>query len=328
MLAGFGKRIDICRLLLPVLGIIVATILISCGKDNTNSTLDSILDLYDQYDLVHLGERHWNMTDYHFRIALIKYPRFAKTVNDIVIESGNYLYQGILDRYILELQDVAESDLQKVWRNTVVTTGVWDATIYKDFIHAVRKVNEGLPREERLRLIAAEPPIDWSNVNTADDWLSFLSQRSTHTPKVIKSEVIDKGRKAFIIYGGAHFFKSYDPFAACARNIRLNLETLSDKQIFSILPLSGDDDYSKRFQDTIGITDTPLFVNLKTSELSNLQGDLFFPWATSSLGEFTDGILFFGTTPDLEAEYDSEAADDSLYQVELERRRAIESEWR
>jgi hypothetical protein len=147
---------------------------ISYGTNDNNGTFDSILDLYEKYDIVHLGERHWNMTDYNFRVALLNYPRFAEIVDDIVIESGNYLYQDVLDRYILELEDVPKSDLQKVWRNTVVVSGVWDATIYKDFIHAVRKVNEGFPREKRIRLIAAEPPIDWSEVNTEDEWFSFL----------------------------------------------------------------------------------------------------------------------------------------------------------
>jgi hypothetical protein len=316
------------RYLKLTLGIISVLIIISCGVSNHNSSFDSILDLYERYDVVHLGERHWNMTDYNFRIEFVNYQRFAEIVDDIVIESGNYLYQDILDKYILELKDVPTSELQKVWRNTVVTTGVWDAVIYKEFIYAVRKVNEGLMPEKRIRLIAAEPPIDWDKVNTTDEWLSFLAQRSTHTPRVIKSEVIDKGRKALVIYGGAHFFKSDETFGACAENIRKNLEKLIDEPIFSILPLSGDDIYSKRFQDTTGISNPPVFVNLKVSGLSELSGNLFFPEASAKLGDFTDGIIFFGTEPDEEAEYDTEAANDSSYQAEFERRRAIESQWR
>ncbi len=330
MIASFCKNLEIGRLLKPMLSIITVLILISCGKNNNISTFDAILDLYERYDVVHLGERHWNMTDYNFRISLLNYPRFAETVDDIVIESGNYLYQDILDKYVLELEDVRNSDLQKVWRNTIITSGVWDASIYKDFIHNVRKVNEGLPPEKRIRLIAAEPPIDWDKVNTADEWYSYLAQRSTHTPKVVKSEVIDKGRKAFIIYGGAHFFKfnyTFGAFGTCAENMRTNLEELIDEPIFSILPLSGDEIYSQRFQDTTGVKKPPLFVNLENSELSYLSGDLFFPEARSKLGEFTDGILYLGVGPDLEAEYDPEAANDSSYQAEFERRRSIVSRW-
>ena len=107
-----------------------------------------------------------------------------------------------------------------------------------------------------------------------------------------------------------------------------HLETLIDEPIFSILPLSGDDKYSMKFQEVIGVNDIPLFVNLKTSEHSDLRGDLFFPEASGKLGDFTDGIIYFGTEPDAEAEYDQEAENDSSYQAEFERRRAIESSWR
>lgn len=318
---GMGRHIKVMSV------VFVAMIVTSCGKNKVNSTFDSILDLYEEYNVVHLGERHWNMTDFNYRVALVKFPRFAETVNDIVIESGNYLYQDILDRFVLELEDVPESDLQKVWRNTVVTSGVWDATIYKDFIYVVREVNEGLPREKRVRIIAAEPPIDWSKVNTADEWMSYFSQRSTHTPNVVKSEVIDKGRKALIIYGGAHFFNSNEPFGTCNDNIKKNLERLINHPVFSILPLSGDDESSRKFQEAVGVKDIPLFVNLKTSDLSNLNGNPFFADCFGKLGDFTDGIIYFGTEPDEEAEYDPEAASDSSYQVELERRRSIVDQW-
>lgn len=328
MILSFLKDIRISRFFAAVLVTAAVLIPVSYGKNENNGAFDSILDLYEEYDMVHIADRHWNMTDYNFRIGLLRYPRFAEIVDDIIIESGNYLYQDILDRYILELENVPKADLQKVWRNTVVVSGVWDATIYKDYIHEVRKVNEGLPRDKRIRLIAAEPPIDWSKVNTEPEWYLYLAQRSTHTPEVVKSEVIDKGRKAFIIYGGAHFFKEDDFFGGCSGNLRKNLEKLTQKPVFSILPLSGDDPFVKNFHDTIGVARLPLFVNLKTSELAKLPGNLFFPEARGRLGDFTDGIIYFGTEPDEEAEYDPEAASDSVYQEERKRRQAIESEWR
>lgn len=306
---------------------IIAMTVNSCSESNVNRTFDAILDLYERYNVVHIGERHWNMTDFNFRVSFVNYPRFAEIVDDIVIESGNYLYQDILDRYVLELEEVPLSDLRKIWRNTVITSGVWDATIYKEFIYAVRAVNEGLPKEKRIRIIAAEPPIDWDKINTFDDWWQFLAQRSTHTPKVIKSEVIDKGRKAFVIYGGAHFFRSHDIFGTCTENIVKILETLIDEPIFSILPLGGGDESSLEFQEVVGDNDIPFFVNLKTSELSNLNGNRFFGEAPGKLGDFTDGIIYFGTEPDKEAEYDPEAANDSVYQAEMERRRVIVDQW-
>ncbi|UCE20087.1 MAG: hypothetical protein JSV84_07020 [Gemmatimonadota bacterium] len=283
---------------------------------------DQILSLYTEYDIVHIGERHWNLTDYNFRVALIGYPRFAEVVNDIVIESGNYLYQKMLDEYILELRDVLDEELCKVWRNTVVTSGVWDAPIYKEFVLAVRKVNEKLPRKKRLRLIAAEPPIDWSKVNTWEEMAPFFGARSIHTPEIIKSEVLNKGRKALIIYGGAHFYPSSNDFAGCGR-LRTYLENIIQDKVFSILPLSGEDIFSINFHRQIGVDQFPFFLRVDESKLASFPGKLFFVEAYGTLSEFTDGVLYFGPYPDKYAEYDSVATNDSTYQEELERRKSI-----
>ncbi|MDH3892235.1 MAG: hypothetical protein OEV49_14245 [candidate division Zixibacteria bacterium] len=324
-----SERTNIIKQLKYALSIVAMLAVASCGKNHSNPvnrTFDSILDLYDEYRVVHLGERHWNMTDYDFRISLINYPRFAEVVDDIVIESGNYLYQHVLDEFIVELKDPPKSELQKVWRNTVVTTGVWDATIYKEFIYAVRAVNEGLSPDQRIRLIAAEPPIEWSKVHTVDEFQAYFCQRSTHTPAIIKTEVIDKGRKAFVVYGGAHFYKSGGTMAGCAKNIRANLEEMTGIQVFNIEPVSGDETYPWNFNDVIPSDSVPLFLNLTKTDASAY---MTAPLSANIFGEqevLYDGVLYLGPGPDLEADYDPEAANDSVYQTEFERRRAIESQ--
>jgi erythromycin esterase-like protein len=48
-----------------------------------------ILDAFQTHPLVALGEGgHGNEQTHRFRLALIRDPRFAATVNDIVVESG------------------------------------------------------------------------------------------------------------------------------------------------------------------------------------------------------------------------------------------------
>ena len=294
------------------------------GQSNENAVIEEILSLFDRYDIVHIGERHWNITDFNFRVALVNHPRFAEVVDDIVVESGNYLYQGLLDRYMLDLEDLPEEELSQVWRNTIFTNGVWDATIYKEFFHAVREVNENLPPEKRIRVIAAEPSIDWSKVKTRED-LQSLQCRAIHAPEVINSEVLKKDRKALIIYGGAHFYRSGGMFNPPPRML-VNLENLMTGKLFSILPISGEDEFSHTFQKMAGVNKLPFFLQVQGSELSSKPGNLFFADAESSLGEFTDGILFFGTKPDSIAEYDPVAADDVEYQQELKRRQLFEAQ--
>ena len=294
------------------------------ASEGENAVFEDILSLYEQYDIVHIGERHWNMTDYDFRIKLINHPRFAEVVDDIVIESGNYLYQGLLDKYILNLENVPEDRLSRVWRDTVLPTGVWDATIYKEFVHRVREVNERLPREQRIRLIAAEPPIDWSNVNTAEQAARFLSQRCTHASRIVEAEVLKKNRKALIVYGGAHFYRSSNIVPDAGR-LRANLEERAGRRLFSILPLSGDDDFSRNYQNLAGPNQLPSFVRVNESVLASWPGGMFFAEAEGPLAGFTDGILYFGQRPDSTAVYDPAAANDAAYQEELKRRKEIHS---
>jgi hypothetical protein len=296
--------------------------LIAGATEGEPTVFEDILSLYELYDIVHIGERHWNMTDYKFRVGLINHPRFAEIVDDIVIESGNYLYQDILDEYILDLEDVPEDRLCKVWRDTVLPTGVWDATIYKEFVHRVREVNERLPREHRIRLIAGEPPIDWSKVNTAEDAARFFAQRCTHASRVVEAEVLKKNRKALIIYGGAHFYRS-SKFVPVPGRMRASLEWLMGERLLTIQPLGGDDKYSRNYQYYADPGKLPSFVCVDASGLASLPGDLFFEEADGSLGDFTDGVLFFGLGSDSVAVYDPAAENDVAYQQELKRRNQI-----
>jgi hypothetical protein len=289
---------------------------------NEEAVINEILTLFEDYDVVHIGERHWNMTDYNFRTALVEHPRFVEEVDDIVIESGNYLYQDLLDDYILKLKDIPDDTLCKVWRDFVLPRGTWDATIYKDFVITVRRVNESLPREKRIRLIAAEPPIDWSKVTPPEEIAPFYAARSTHTPKVIESEILRQDRKALVIYGGAHFFRTSN-VVSCAGRLRADLENRMGGKVFVILPLSGENVYSRNFHNKADVDKLPYFVRVKESKLASFQGDLFFGEANGTLEDFTDGVLYFGLKPDAVAEYDPVAANDLAYQKELKRREAL-----
>jgi hypothetical protein len=295
---------------------------VSRASEGDSAVFEDILSLYEVYDIVHIGERHWNMTDYKFRVGLINHPGFVEIVDDIVIESGNYLYQDLLDIYILDLEDVPQDQLCKVWRNTVLPTGVWDATIYKEFVYRVREVNEKLPRDQRVRLIAAEPPIDWSKVHTAEQASWFFSQRCTHTARVVETEVLNNNRKALIIYGGAHFFRSSNTAPNPGR-LRTSLEERMRTRLFTILPLSGEDEFSRNYLSAVKPNKLPSFVRVHGSTMANFPGILFFAEAGSLLVDFTDGIVYFGQKPDSVASYDPLAANDTAYQKELKRRKSI-----
>ena len=163
-----------------------------------------IIDLFDDYQLVGLCEDHRVAQHHEFYIDLITNPTFAESVDDIIVEFGNALYQDIMDRYI-DGEEVPIKELSKAWRNTTQFV-VWNSSVYANFLKTVREVNQALPDEKRLRVLLADPPIDWSKVTSIEDYDVFAG-RDDHWFKVIENEVIEKGRRGLVIAGGVHFWR-------------------------------------------------------------------------------------------------------------------------
>lgn len=169
-----------------------------------------ILKLFDQRPLVALDEGpHHTQQTHDFIRALIQDPRFAERVNDVVVEFGTARYQDVMDRYI-NGESVAIEQLRSAWRETTQVY-VWDNPVYRQFFEMVRTVNQKLPTQKRLRVLLGDPPIDWSRVNDFNDWMRE-SPRDTHAAGLIEREVLKKGRKALIIYGGFGHFQRRDVF--------------------------------------------------------------------------------------------------------------------
>ena len=167
--------------------------------------IDAILKAFESYSIVALGEGpHGNEQGHAFRLRLLRDPRFAATVNDIVVESGSARYQDAVDRY-MQGEDVPTDTMRDVFENTVTATPVWDRPIYAEFFRAVRALNRVLPRERQLRVLLGDPPIDWSTVKTRDEYMALVRQRDSHPADVIRREVLAKNRHALVIYGEGHF---------------------------------------------------------------------------------------------------------------------------
>jgi hypothetical protein len=145
---------------------------------------------------------------------LIRDPRFAATVNDILVELGNARYQDLMDRYI-HGNDVQYAALRKAWQDTTVPTAGNNYTMMQQFVEAVRAVNAPLPWERQLRVLLGDPPIDWDQVHTRDEHRKWIEMRDTFPEALIQVEVLAKQRRALVMYGSMHFqrrnlFSNYD----------------------------------------------------------------------------------------------------------------------
>jgi len=136
-----------------------------------------------------------------FVISLIRNPALPGTVNDIAVEGGNSLYQPLLDQYIAG-GNVPLSQVQQAWRNTT-QPNVGYSLLYQELFPLVRRINARLPRERKLRVLACDPPIDWSKVKGPQDLAPFMD-RDASIAAVMENEVLSKHRKALMLFGWDH----------------------------------------------------------------------------------------------------------------------------
>ena len=164
---------------------------------------DYLVNAFERFPLVAFSEpRHAAGGTREFLRALVRHPRFAGTVNDVMVEFGNARYQAIADRYIAG-EPVPHDQLKQIWENTTVVTGVWTAPLYEGFLSDIRDLNGTLPPGKQIRVILGDPPIDWSVVRgpadeDMNDW------RDAHFAWAVEEHVMKRGRRALLWIGGAH----------------------------------------------------------------------------------------------------------------------------
>lgn len=167
----------------------------------------AILEAFDDHAIVALGEgNHGNIEGHEFRLRLIRDPRFAERVDDIVVEFGNSRFQDTIDRYIGG-DDVPRDELRKVWEDTAQANPVWDVPIYEEFFGAVREVNMALPAERPLRVVLGDVPFDWEEVRTVEDYNRQPQRSDVASAAIIHREVLDKNRRALVIFGDLHLLR-------------------------------------------------------------------------------------------------------------------------
>jgi hypothetical protein len=168
--------------------------------------IQAVIDAFSSHQLVALADPHGNEQIHAFRLSLIRNPKFGSVVNDIVVEFGSARYQERMDRFVRG-EAVSDELLREVWQNTTVPNFGWDRPIYEEFFRAVRAVNASRPKSQQLRVVLGDPPIDWDNVHSTDALMKWNRERDTHAARVVEREVLGKGRRALIVYGGGHFFR-------------------------------------------------------------------------------------------------------------------------
>lgn len=211
----------------------------------TVKALDGIFAGFKDRPLVGIGDAHGLAQEQEFYAAIIRDPRFASDVGNLVVEFGGAAQQKTLDRFI-NGENVSYPELRRVWTDVVG----WVPTVtYQGFVNiyaTVREVNMKLPKDRRIKVWLGEPAIDWTKVRTAKDWQPLNAQRDRHPAQLVEREILAKGKKAMLIYGTWHL--GIDP-----TNLRQLVQQKNPKAFFIVMPYPGfhEQACADRFEKTL-----------------------------------------------------------------------------
>jgi hypothetical protein len=303
--------------------------------------VNAIVDQFDQSDLVGLGEIHGTQADQDLRFRIIHSPVFAKKVHIVVVEGLNALYQDVLDRYIRG-EDVPREEVQRVWRDsTGIFIGPVMLTMYQQLLSEVRAVNRGLPDGLKLRVIAADPPLDWAKVQSAADFRSILGKRVEFGAAVIERETIRKRQKALLVFASGWFTRNKQHMTAnglapWTDTIGGQIDRDFPGRLYVIASLrSGEYPVTARLEELIGAPASPVLLRLHGTVFGSFDANEFGPAGTSAtpgvhsyvdgttLAAVADAVIYRGRVADKMLQPDPSYAADAAYQAELKRRAAI-----
>lgn len=201
--------------------------------------ISTILDAFKTHEIVTLTDPHGNVQVQAFILELIRDPRFRQSVNDIVIETASARYQDAIDRYVRG-DDVPRSSLRKAWEDHTVANSLGIQA--EEVIGAVRTINASAEETGRLRIIAGDPPIDWDNIISPRDHSRWIELRDSYPADLIRRQVLDRGRRALVIYGQGHLQRrqivsNYDMTTWQAQTVVSLLERDHGAHVFNIWTL-------------------------------------------------------------------------------------------
>jgi hypothetical protein len=204
------------------------------------AAIDGVLGLFEQRPVVVLGDDHGLAQEEVFYSALVRDPRFAASVGNVVVEFGGEACQGTVDRYVAG-EDVPVEELRRVWTETPGWVPGPTRLGYINFFANVRAANLQLPVERRIKVWLGEPKIDWSKINSFQDLQPYLAQRDDNYVRIIRDEILQKHKKTLLIIGTGHIFGTAP--------LRLKFDKAYPNALATVVPFTGfiEDDCNAKF---------------------------------------------------------------------------------
>ena len=253
------------------------------SEPEVQPAVDGVFAAFQTHALVGICDWHGLAQQEDFYSSLVRDPRFARAVGNVVVEFGGAAQQATIDRYI-NGEEVPYEQLRRVWNETIGWIPTVTRVGYINFFAQVRATNLTLKTEERIHVWLGNPPIEWSKIATRAEAFEVLHQTDRYPANLIKSQILDKGRKALVIYGSAHFFE--------AGTIKSIVEASYPNSFFMISPYIGF--LEKACSDSFEATHRPW---VKDSLIFPVRGTALQQHLQTSGCHFSPGFTFDASVP-------------------------------
>jgi hypothetical protein len=249
---------------------------------------------FDQHPLVMIGELHRWQQLHAFIQELIHDRAFICRADDVVVEFGNSRLQDIADVYSSG-GDVSEAQLQSLWRETAVPL-TWNSPVYRQFYEAIRDINAKHRCKHSLRIVLADPPLDWSKIKTVKEYQPWTDRDGSYAA-VVEREVLARHHRAFLLAGQYHVVKQTPEGERDEARAAQLIERRHPGALFSIVAASNP-----AAAAAMHLEPAPSFKVIQGSDLETADSGMINPdWPKLDpakkrppLGEVVDGVLNVG----------------------------------
>jgi len=166
--------------------------------------VDGILEAFKTHQVVMLPGGHGGKRGYELLSRILRDPRSPGLITDVVVEFGTSRYQDLIDRY-MRGEAMPAAAIRRAWQDTANPGVTHDNPFVEEFYSELRTLNAGFRKEQRYRVLGGDPPIDWDNMVSAADVRRWTVRRDSFAADLIHREVVERGRRALVVYGPAHF---------------------------------------------------------------------------------------------------------------------------
>lgn len=287
-----------------------------------------------QRKVIALGENHQHEEFHSLIKELLADSAIQNSIDVIVVEFANSLYQNLLDRFI-NSERVDEDSLRMIWRNTLVSPNtVWDSSVYENFFRYVRRLNSGL--EKKYRVIAGGAAIDWQRIQKRNDMSAFFKKsRSHYIFDALKSSVFGNKKRAIVIAGNVHTskssanYKSRNGYFYSDVSLGNLLELYYPETVYTVASIVSDNKEIKaklkvrELYKVNDISNLNIEANVIT-KLRNYNGKKFEGFGRKTISSMADAVIYWGTeAQNTFIEEDKSVYQDEVYWQELNRRSLI-----